>query len=59
MCSSDLSTRMRIGTNGGYISSSRASDRIPLRDIYRMNFAINVIGPPRAGRILADVSAAA
>ena len=35
------STLMRIGTNGGYSSSRRASDRMPLRDTNLMNRCIS------------------
>src|SRR4051812_45095066 len=40
------STRMRIGTKGGYNSSRRASDRIRLRVMKLMNRCINAIGTP-------------
>src|SRR5688572_15752842 len=46
------STLMRIGTNGGYISSSRPSDRMPLRETNFMKLAINAICTPGDGAFL-------
>src|SRR5688572_2663827 len=40
------STWMRMGRNGGYNSSRRASETIPLRDMNRMNFAISAMPTP-------------
>ena len=44
------STLMRIGRNGGYSSSSRASDTIPLRDINLMNRCMNGMKTPFVAR---------
>jgi hypothetical protein len=40
------STLIRIGRNGGYHSSRRASDKMPLRDANRINLAIQAISIP-------------